>query len=223
VSVADTNAGARPGSDVPQLYLGLPQPAPGVTQPPEQLRGMQKLSLAPGQAARASFPLDARSFAYWSTQDSAWRIAPGCYGVFVGHSSRDIAEHATIAVGGAACPGAILSLPIAAGYSASTGRAASRCVSGRSILIHFFHHLHRRSVRRVTVTINGHRQRVLRGPRTSVRVPLKGRPGGVTRVRVTIRLTSGRVITVRHTFHLCRPRITHRPRKSHRPTKKTHR
>src|SRR5262249_60537112 len=47
VDATVTNTGARTGTAVPQLYVGLPSPGPGVVQPPRQLRGYTKLSLAP--------------------------------------------------------------------------------------------------------------------------------------------------------------------------------
>jgi hypothetical protein len=33
----------------------------------------------------------------------AWVAAPGCYGIFVGDSSRNLPLHAQLALGGAAC------------------------------------------------------------------------------------------------------------------------
>jgi hypothetical protein len=40
-----------------------------------------------------------------------WRIAPGCYRVLVGRSSREIEQRAVIAVRGARCPGAAAKIP----------------------------------------------------------------------------------------------------------------
>ena len=201
VSVAVRNTGARTGIEVPQLYLALPSPAPGVLQPPDQLKGFQKLTLAPGHSARASFALDSRSFSYWNVAAGAWRVAPGCYGVLVGRSSRNIMERATIAVEGASCPGAVASIP--SGRSAPT-RKAARCASRRSILIHLYLLRVRGSdVRRIAVSINGRRRRVLLGPRSAVLVSLTGRPRQVARVRLGITLRSGRTITVVRIFHPC--------------------
>jgi beta-glucosidase len=85
-----TNTGRRAGSEVAQLYLGKPDPAPGVVQPPRWLRGFQKLRLAAGRTRTFRFLLSRRDFAYWSTAANAWTVAPGCYRVMVGRSSRDI-------------------------------------------------------------------------------------------------------------------------------------
>ena len=103
VSVKVTNTGTRPGFAVPQLYVGLPSPSAAVQQPPRQLKGFTKISLTPGKSQTVSFPLDERAFSYWDAGTGSWKVAPGCYGVFVGSSSRDLPLHGTIARGNATC------------------------------------------------------------------------------------------------------------------------
>ncbi|MFI0445035.1 beta-glucosidase [Actinomadura sp. 6N118] len=103
VQVTVTNTGSRSGIAVPQLYLGLPSPGVDVPQPPRQLKGYHKLSLAPGASARVTFPLTSRSLAYWNDSANAWKVAPGCYKAMVGNSSRDIALTSRFAQGGASC------------------------------------------------------------------------------------------------------------------------
>jgi beta-glucosidase len=102
VVVTVKNTGRRTGVVVPQLYLSLPG-APGVSQPPVQLRGFRRLSLRRGKSARIAFTLDERAFSHWSTEAGGWRVAPGCAGVLVGTSSRDLPLRGTIALGGARC------------------------------------------------------------------------------------------------------------------------
>lgn len=103
VTLAVTNTGTRTGVAVPQLYLGLPSPSPSVQQPPHQLRGYSKLTLAPGQTRTVSMSLDERAFSYWDINAGGWRVAPGCYGVFAGSSSRDLTLHGAVGRGGATC------------------------------------------------------------------------------------------------------------------------
>jgi beta-glucosidase len=103
VSATATNTGKRTGLAVPQLYLGLPSPSSTVLQPPRQLRGFTKLSLAPGESKTVSFPLDNRAFSYWDVGTGSWQITPGCYGVFLGSSSRDLPLQGVIARGNAVC------------------------------------------------------------------------------------------------------------------------
>jgi beta-glucosidase len=103
VSATITNRGARPGSAVPQLYLSLPSTT-GVPQPPAQLKGFDKVTLQPGMSAHIVFSVDKRALSYWDSGASMWRVAPGCYGVMVGGSSRDLPLHGQLAVGGGSCP-----------------------------------------------------------------------------------------------------------------------
>ncbi|WP_018658561.1 beta-glucosidase family protein [Actinomadura flavalba] len=102
VQVTVTNTGTRPGYAVPQLYLGLPSSA-AVPQPPRQLRGYRKVALAPGQSTRVTFPLTTRSLSHWDVRANAWKVAPGCYRVGVGASSRNLPLTGAFAVGGGAC------------------------------------------------------------------------------------------------------------------------
>jgi len=103
VRVKITNTGTRQGFAVPQLYLGLPSPSASVQQPPRQLKGYAKVSLAPGQSQTVTFQLDSRAFSYWDVNTSSWVVAPGCYSVLVGSSSRDLFLQGTLARGGGSC------------------------------------------------------------------------------------------------------------------------
>ena len=102
VSATVTNAGSRSGGDVAQLYLGMPS-LPGVPQPPEQLKGFDKVTLRPGQSKRITFALDQRSLSYWDTGQARWRVARGCYRAMVGDSSAQLPLRGAIAFGGAHC------------------------------------------------------------------------------------------------------------------------
>jgi beta-glucosidase len=84
-----TNAGARAGAEVAQVYLGLPS-LTGVPQPPRQLKGFRRVEIAPGKTAHVSIALDARAFSYWDTATHGWKVAPGACAVAVGASSRDL-------------------------------------------------------------------------------------------------------------------------------------
>jgi beta-glucosidase len=108
-TIADT--GGRRGSAVAQLYVGLPS-QPGLPEPPEQLRGFAKVTLAPGHAARVTFPLTGRSLSYWNASAGHWSVAPGCDPVMIGSSSRELPLTGTLAINGAACPGALASVNV---------------------------------------------------------------------------------------------------------------
>lgn len=89
VHASVTNTGTRTGAEVAQLYLGDPS---GTGEPVRQLRGFQRVTLAPGQTQQVAFPLTARDLAYWNTASRSWTVAPGAYQVYVGDSSavRDL-------------------------------------------------------------------------------------------------------------------------------------
>ena len=114
VSVEVRNTGRRAGTEVVQLYLGLPDPGPSVRQPPRALKGIAKIRLGAGQRRRVGFSVNRRALSYWDAAADAWAVAPGCYGVMVGRSSRDIRLKGTL------------------GVRASCGQPARRCLSWRS-------------------------------------------------------------------------------------------
>jgi beta-glucosidase len=84
VTAEITNTGPVAGSDVAQLYLGDPASA---GEPPRQLKGFQRVTLAPGQSQTVTFHLNASALAYWDTDANGWVDAPGQYQVYVGDSS----------------------------------------------------------------------------------------------------------------------------------------
>jgi beta-glucosidase len=84
VSATVTNTGSRAGADVAQLYLNDPA---SVGEPPRQLAGFQRVSLAPGQSRRVTFTVTPRSEEWWDAAANGWSSDPGTYGVYVGDSS----------------------------------------------------------------------------------------------------------------------------------------
>jgi beta-glucosidase len=100
VSFEVVNTGPRSGIAVPELYVADP-PASG--EPPRQLRGYEKITLAAGGRQRVTLRLGLRSFAHWDTSTGSWRADPGCYGVRVGFSSRNLPLRGAVPLGGASC------------------------------------------------------------------------------------------------------------------------
>lgn len=97
------NTGDRAGWAVPQLYLGLPSPNGNVLQPPAALKDFAKYWLAPGTTRQLSFELDARALSYWDTGSGSWVVAPGCYRVMLGQSSRDLPLQTELPLMGGSC------------------------------------------------------------------------------------------------------------------------
>ncbi|HET6831329.1 MAG TPA: glycoside hydrolase family 3 C-terminal domain-containing protein [Solirubrobacterales bacterium] len=102
VSVRVKNRGDRAGHAVPQIYVHLPG-APGRVQPPRQLKAFASVRLRPGNAKRVSFRLDRRAFSFWNSARDGWRVAPGCYRIELGSSSRDIVARESMALRGGSC------------------------------------------------------------------------------------------------------------------------
>lgn len=84
VTATVRNTGSRSGEEVAQLYLQIPG------GPPRQLRGFEKVRLAPGEEATVRFELERRDLAGWDVHRQAWVVPQGEFGVFVGASSRDL-------------------------------------------------------------------------------------------------------------------------------------
>jgi beta-glucosidase len=95
VTLTVTNSGRRRGWAVPELYVEIPA-SQRLVEPPAQLKGFAKLSLAPHEHRTATMTLDSRSFSYWDTPTQSWRIAPGCDTIMVGSSSRDLTLRARV-------------------------------------------------------------------------------------------------------------------------------
>lgn len=88
IRVDVTNTGSRPGKEVVQLYVAPPKG--DVIRPVRELKGFEKVELAPGETKMVSFTLDGRAFSYWNTQIHDWHVESGTYRLQVGQSSRRI-------------------------------------------------------------------------------------------------------------------------------------
>ncbi|HEX3779605.1 MAG TPA: glycoside hydrolase family 3 C-terminal domain-containing protein [Pseudonocardiaceae bacterium] len=80
-----TNTGSVAGSEVAQVYVGEPASS---GEPPNSLRGFQRVTLDPGQSQQVSVVLDQQSFQYWA--NNSWVDAAGTNTISVGSSSRDL-------------------------------------------------------------------------------------------------------------------------------------
>jgi len=189
VSAVVRNTGTRAGTAVPQLYVGMPESRPGLKQPPFQLKGFDKVRLEPGKGKRVTFTLDQRAFSYWA--GGGWDVAPGCYRIGVGASSRDLPLQGTVGRGVSSCDGA-LELP----------RTRKSCTSRRSFVIRL-----PRAMRRASVTVAG--KRVVtkrRGGRLTARVDLRGRSASKVTVRVVGRSSRGKELRQTRVYRVCAKR-----------------
>jgi beta-glucosidase len=84
VSVRVTNTGERAGDEVVQLYVR--DDVASITRPVRQLRGFQRVSLAPGESTTVGFDLGFDDLAMLDA-DMQRVVEPGTFTVFVGGSS----------------------------------------------------------------------------------------------------------------------------------------
>lgn len=87
VSFSVTNTGKVAGAEVAQLYVS--DPSAKVDRPERELKGFEKVRLAPGETKRLTLQLDARSFSYWDASAHRWTIDPGRFVIRVGDSSEN--------------------------------------------------------------------------------------------------------------------------------------
>lgn len=95
-TVTVTNTGSRTGKTVVQLYVSDVEST--VIRPVRELKGFEKVELAPGESKEVTFTLDKRSFAYWNEQISDWHVETGDFKIEIGQSSRDICLSETVRV-----------------------------------------------------------------------------------------------------------------------------
>ena len=96
-SVRVKNVGARAGDEVVQLYLKSADST--YPRPRKQLRGFQRISLAPGEEQRVSFTLiPSRDATRYDVEKKAYVVDPGQYEVQIGASSEDVRGKATFSV-----------------------------------------------------------------------------------------------------------------------------
>ena len=80
-----TNTGKLAGAVVAQLYVS--DPSARVDRPERELKGFEKVNLAPGETKHVTLNLDARAFSYWSESASKWTIDPGKFVLRIGDAS----------------------------------------------------------------------------------------------------------------------------------------
>jgi len=87
VSVKVKNTGARAGDEVVQLYVH--DKVASVTQPVKQLRGFQRVTLAPGEERTVHFTLDRDDLSVWNTRMQRV-VEPGEFEVMAGGNSAEL-------------------------------------------------------------------------------------------------------------------------------------
>jgi len=101
VSVEVTNAGDREADEVVQLYIH--QRHGSASRPVRELKGFERITLAPGEARTVRFTLGAAQLRYWNAAARDWVLDTTTFDVWVGDRTAAFGSPAT---GEAASPGA---------------------------------------------------------------------------------------------------------------------
>jgi beta-glucosidase len=96
VSFDVTNTGRVEGAEVAQLYVS--DPSAKVSRPERELKGFEKVRLAPGETTHITLNLDSRAFSYWDEAAHKWTIDPGKFVILVGDSSESTPLHADLTI-----------------------------------------------------------------------------------------------------------------------------
>ncbi len=88
VSVDVTNTGSIAGAEVVQLYISHRSDVMFTAE--QELKGFEKVTLAPGETKLVSFVLTRRDLCYYDTVADDWRVEGGDYEIRISASSRDI-------------------------------------------------------------------------------------------------------------------------------------
>jgi beta-glucosidase len=96
VTMKVRNTGSVKGKEVIQLYVRDVQGS--VIRPDKELKGFDKVQLAPGEQKTVTFTLDKRSFAYYDTDIHDWVVESGEFDILLGKSSQHIMLKETVTV-----------------------------------------------------------------------------------------------------------------------------
>ena len=99
IKVTVRNQGCRSGCEVVQLYVR--DPIACVTRPALELKGFERIVLAPGAAASVTFTLHADVLAFTGTDPNQRIVEPGSITLSLGASSTDLRFSASVAMTGA--------------------------------------------------------------------------------------------------------------------------
>lgn len=94
VSVEVRNTGACTGDEVVQIYIR--DDISSVPRPILELRGFQRVTLAPGESRTLTFEFPPDALAFWDAA-MRWRVEPGTFTIFSGASSEAL-KSATLTV-----------------------------------------------------------------------------------------------------------------------------
>lgn len=96
VSVTVKNTGKLSGKAVVQLYVS--PPGREIIRPIRELKGFEKVELAPGEKKTVEFELPKRAFAHWGTEFADWRVENGEYRIQICENAEKVVLEAPVKV-----------------------------------------------------------------------------------------------------------------------------
>lgn len=88
VKLTIKNIGKMSGSEIVELYVS--QKDPVIFKPKKELKGFEKVFLAPEEEKEIIIELDRRAFSYYDVEYGLWKVESGIYDILIGKSSEEI-------------------------------------------------------------------------------------------------------------------------------------
>lgn len=88
VKVSVKNTGAREGQEVVQLYISDKKSS--LPRPVKELKGFQKVKLAPGETKEVTFTIDKEALSFFDDTQHAWVTEPGKFEAVIAASAADV-------------------------------------------------------------------------------------------------------------------------------------
>ena len=85
--VTITNTGRVAGEEVVQCYIR--DLSADIARPVKELKGFEKIKLAPGESRELTFRLSEKDLGYWNNE-LVWKMDPGKFQVFLGGDSKNL-------------------------------------------------------------------------------------------------------------------------------------
>ena len=88
VSIPVSNVGKREGKEIVQLYIGDDKCS--VDRPVKELKGFQKIALAPGETKTVDSCITLKDLQFFDEATHSWKAEPGKFKAYIGASELDI-------------------------------------------------------------------------------------------------------------------------------------
>ena len=92
--VTVTNTGDRTGKEIVQVYVGMKDSK--IDRAVKELRGFDKVELAPQESKVVQIPLTRRAFTYYDVKEKAFVVESGEYQIYIAKSLQDVQDTVTV-------------------------------------------------------------------------------------------------------------------------------